>query len=119
MRRSAEAMFAGVSVPLLLAIGLASPPSAPDVAGPARADLRERGVLLIAGDDPAQLYVQEIYEGFRDALAAAPIRTILFREFFDVVRFGDRPEYATEFQNWLFQKYRDRPVDVVVATQQP
>ena len=43
---------------------------------------------------------------------------ILFREFFDVVRFGDRPSYASEFRRWLFEKYRDQPVNVLVATQQ-
>src|SRR4051812_5358343 len=110
-------MFAGASILLLLAIGLVSSPSSPDVAGPARADRRERGVLLIAGDDPVQPYVQQVYEGFRDALASAPTHTILFREFFDVVRFGDRPEYAAEFRSWIRQKYHDHQVDVLVVTQ--
>ena len=49
--------------------------------------------------------------------ARAP-NAILFREFFDVVRFGDRPSYASEFRRWLFEKYRDQPVNVLVATQQ-
>ena len=111
-------MFAGVSVPLLLAIGLVSSPPAPDVAGPASADLRGRGVLLIVGDDAAQPYVQQVYDGFRDALATAPTRTVLFREFFDVVRFGDRPEYAAEFRGWIRQKYRDQKMDALVVTQQ-
>src|SRR3954469_11628392 len=105
-------MLPGVSV-LLLALGLAGSPSAPDVAGrPTVADLPERGILLVAGDDPGQPYVQQIYEGFRDALSSATSRTLLFREFFDAVRFGDRPEYAGEFRAWLFQKYRDRRADV-------
>src|SRR3954470_14287008 len=111
-------MLPGVSV-LLLAVGVAGSPSAPDVAGrPTAADLREHGIVLVAGDDPAQPYVQQIYEGFRDALASASTRTLLFREFFDAVRFGDRAEYAGEFRTWLFQKYRDRRVDVLVTTQQ-
>jgi signal transduction histidine kinase len=111
-------MLPGISV-LLLAVGVAGSPSVPDVASrPIAADLRDRGIVLVAGDDPAQPYVQQVYEGFRDALAAATTRTLLFREFFDAVRFGDRPEYAAEFRAWLFQKYRDRPVDVLVTTQQ-
>lgn len=111
-------MFAGVSVPLLLAIGLVGSPPAPNVADPASVDLRARAVLLIVGDDAAQPYVQQVYEGFRDALASAPTRTVLFREFFDVVRFGDRPEYAAEFRNWIRQKYHDQPMDALVVTQQ-
>jgi signal transduction histidine kinase len=108
-------MVAGVSLPLLLAISLAGVPSAQDHAAPAL-DVGASGILLIAGDDSAQPYVREIYEGLRDGLAAASTPTLLFREFFDVVRFGDRPEYAGEFLEWLQRKYRDHRIDVVVIT---
>jgi hypothetical protein len=43
---------------------------------------------------------------------------LVFREFFDQVRFGDRPDYRTAFLAWLHQQHRDRPMDVVVATEQ-
>jgi signal transduction histidine kinase len=104
---------------LLLVLTLIGSPVPTDAAGQtAAADGRAYRILLIAGDDPAQPYVQEIYEGFRDALAAAATHTLLFREFYDVVRFGDRPEYGGEYRSWLHQKYRDRHVDVLVVTQQ-
>jgi len=98
-------------------IGSQVPTDAPPPA--ASASVRQHGILLIAGDDPAQPYVQEIYEGFRDGLAGSDTRTLLFREFFDVVRFGDRPGYGGEYRTWLYQKYRDRAVDALVVTQQP
>jgi signal transduction histidine kinase len=110
-------MLADVCLSLLLATTLAAVSNPPEPAA-APEDLHERGILLIASDDPAQPYVQEVYEGLRDALAAATPRTLLFREFFDVVRFGDRPAYAGEFRAWLRQKYRDRHLDALVATQQ-
>jgi len=108
-------MVAGVPLPLVLAVALATAPVQAGTAPPAES--RENGIVLLAGDDPAQPYVQEIYEGVREVLATAASRTLLFREFFDMVRFGDRPEYADEFHGWLLQKYRDRPIDVLVATQ--
>jgi signal transduction histidine kinase len=108
-------MVAGFSIPLLLAVSLGSAPSAQDsTASPP--DVRARGILLIASDDSAQVYVREIYEGFRDVLGTATTPTLLFREFFDIVRFGDRPGYAGEFRKWLQQKYRDHPIDVLVTT---
>src|SRR3954468_8915430 len=111
-------MLADVSLPLLLVMTLAGLPSTPELP-PAPVTLDEHGILLIAADDPGQPYVQLVYEGFRDALAAANApRPLLFREFFDVVRFGARPGYAEEFRGWIRQKYRDRRVDVLVATQQ-
>jgi len=108
-------MVAGVSLPLLLAVSLAGVPSTQDrtASGP---DVPPHGILLIAGDDSAQPYVREIYEGFRDVLGTATTPTVLFREFFDIVRFGDRPAYAAEFRAWLQQKYRDRRIDVLVTT---
>ena len=108
-------MVAGVSLPLVLAVALATAPAQAGTATPS--ELQERGILLLAGDDPAQPYVQQVYEGLRDALATATTRTLLFREFFDMVRFGDRPEYADEFHRWLLQKYRDRTIDVLLTTQ--
>ena len=111
-------MVAGVSLPLVPLVLAAALVTAPAQAGtPTPPELRERGILLLAGDDPAQPYVQQIYEGVRDVLATATSRTLLFREFFDIVRFGDRPEYADEFHRWLLQKYGDHTIDVLVATQ--
>lgn len=108
-------MVAGVPLSLVLALALATAPAQSGTATPSK--LRERGILLLAGDDPAQPYVQQIYEGVRDVLATAATRTLLFREFFDMVRFGDRPEYADDFHRWLLQKYRDHTIDVLVTTQ--
>jgi signal transduction histidine kinase len=109
-------MLARSFAPLVLAALLTG--ALPPQSVPAPPLTGNPAILLVAGDDPGQPYVQEVYEGFREVLDAKAPNAILFREFFDVVRFGDRPSYASEFRRWLFEKYRDQPVNVLVATQQ-
>jgi hypothetical protein len=77
------------------------------------------GVLMISVDDPDQPYVRDLVEGFREGLDASPIPLVLYREFFDQIRFGDSPTYISEFRAWLHQKYRGRPLGAIVVTQQP
>ncbi len=72
---------------------------------------------MISLDDPGQAHVQQIVQGFQEILVDAQRPPVLFLEFFDQVRFP-QTAYPQEFYDWLSRKYRDRPVDMIVAVQQ-
>jgi signal transduction histidine kinase len=71
-------------------------------------------ILLLAVEDPTQPAVRRLTDGFRDAVLADPNPPGLYIEFLDTTRFVD-PEYIEGFRRWLRDKYRNRPVDLVVA----
>jgi signal transduction histidine kinase len=73
-------------------------------------------ILMISTDDPGRPHVQELVQGFLAAVSEAAVPPTVYVEYFDQVRFGDRPAYGTEFLEWLGRKYRDRSIGVIVAT---
>jgi signal transduction histidine kinase len=73
-------------------------------------------ILMISTDDPGRPHVQELVRGFLAAVSEAAAPPAVYVEYFDQVRFGDRPAYGTDFLEWLERKYRDRPVGAIVAT---
>lgn len=93
----------------------------PSAAEPATQDpeIDRPSVLVVSLDDPEQPYVQAVQDGFRQAFDEAGSPAVVYREYFDQIRFGDRPSYAAEFRTWLHRKYRDRRLVVIVVTQQP
>lgn len=72
-------------------------------------------VLVVANDDPNRPYVRQALEGLRRALREGNSTAVLYTEFFDQVRFGDRPTYPEEFRAWLLHKYRDQRLDAIVV----
>lgn len=80
---------------------------------------RTPGILFLVHDDPDRPYATDVVAGFRETLQSRPnFAAPLYIEYFDQIRFGDRPTYTQEFVAWLHQKYRDRPIGVIVVVQQ-
>jgi signal transduction histidine kinase len=79
---------------------------------------RSASILFVSNDDPDRPYVREFADGLREGLNRSGIRATLYREFFDQVRFGDDPDYRSEFRAWLHRKYRSRHIDAIVVRQQ-
>jgi signal transduction histidine kinase len=82
------------------------------------ADRSRPGVLLVSLDDPNQPYVREVDQGFVQVLNGAKTPPVLFREFYDQVRFGDDPDYQAAYLSWLWRKYLGHSIDAIVVTQQ-
>jgi signal transduction histidine kinase len=105
---------------LLLASASIGPSRQPEPASPGSRELGARvdhAILMISLDDPGQMHVQQIVQGFQEILAEVRLPPLLYLEFFDQVRFA-QTAYPEEFYQWLHRKYRDRRVDVIVAVQQ-
>jgi hypothetical protein len=75
-------------------------------------------ILMISLDDPDQPIVRRIYEVFLAELSRSVEHPIVYREFYDQVRFGDRQSYADDYLSWLHHKYKGVRIDLIVATQQ-
>jgi signal transduction histidine kinase len=82
------------------------------------ADIRAASILFVSNDDPDRPYVRQFADGLRQGLNSSGVRSTLFREFFDQIRFGDDPDYRAKFLAWLHQKYRFRRIDAIVVRQQ-
>lgn len=106
-------IFLVLTMLIVAVVGMAARQEQEEARAP---DDRTPGILFISLDDPDRPYVRDVVQGFQEALDAAGTPAVLYREFFDEIRFGDRPGYAAEFRDWLHRKYRDRRIDVIVVT---
>src|SRR5262245_28772962 len=75
-------------------------------------------ILMISLDDPDQPNIRAIQDGLQAELASWPMPPTLYREFYDQVRFGNRPRYAGDYVAWLHHKYEDTRIDLIIATEQ-
>ena len=84
------------------------------VAAPA-ADMRPRSILLLDQADPRGSFYYDIFLTLRERVSADLSSHIaLYRESFDFSRFNG-PAYEQTLREYLKDKYRDRPIGVIIA----
>lgn len=84
-------------------------------AGLAAQETRRHSMLLLDQSDRRDAFYYQVFVGLRDAVSAhghAP--TTVYTESLDLNRFGGET-YQDGFRRFLEEKYRDRPIGVVVA----
>ncbi|WP_050404188.1 sensor histidine kinase [Bradyrhizobium embrapense] len=84
-------------------------------AGLAAQETRRHSMLVLDQSDRRDAFYYQVFAGLRDAVSAhghAP--TTVYTESLDLNRFGGET-YQDGFRRFLEEKYRDRPIGVVVA----
>ncbi|MHC2464248.1 sensor histidine kinase [Bradyrhizobium embrapense] len=84
-------------------------------AGLAAQETRPHSMLVLDQSDRRDAFYYQVFAGLRDAVSAhghAP--TTVYTESLDLNRFGGET-YQDGFRRFLEEKYRDRPIGVVVA----
>lgn len=108
-----------MSVPLALLLAATTGALSGATAHPAARPPCERpAVLMLSLDDPDQPIARRIHEGYLAELSRSVEHPVVYREFYDQVRFGDRTTYANDYLAWLHHKYKGVRIDVIVVTQQ-
>lgn len=57
-------------------------------AAPRAENTHAASILFVSNDDPDRPYVRQFADGLRQGLNSSGVRSTLFREFFDQIRFG-------------------------------
>jgi signal transduction histidine kinase len=77
----------------------------------------QQAVLILAGDDPTQLWLQDIVRGIQESIQAENPAVVVFQEFLDTPRF-ERGSYIEDVRSWLRLKYRDQEIELLVLVGQ-
>jgi signal transduction histidine kinase len=79
------------------------------------AEMRTRPILVLDQSEARGPFYYQVFSGLRSVLAAdTQSHTTLYSENLDLSRF-DGPAYEESLRRYLKEKYRDRPIGVVVA----
>ena len=79
------------------------------------AEMRTRSILVLDQSEARGLFSYQIFSGLRSVLTAdTQSHTTLYSENLDLSRFNG-PAYEESLRRYLKEKYRDRPIGVVVA----
>jgi signal transduction histidine kinase len=82
-------------------------------------EMRPRSILVLDQSDLRGPFYYQIFSGLRTGISAdARAHTTLYAENFDLVRFGGAA-YEQSMKQHLMEKYRDRPIGVIVAVGAP
>jgi signal transduction histidine kinase len=78
-------------------------------------EVRPRSILLLHQSELRGPFYYQIFDAFRAEVEAKPEPpTTIYAESFDLSRFGGE-SYDASLRQFLREKYRDKPIDVIVA----